>query len=228
MRGKPSTSYRRRPGRLSAETIILALVLSPVLLLGQTPSVAPSNLTEGAKVFAQRCAGCHGADARGTDRGPALAGSRRVSTQSVQQLRDVIHNGIAGSGMPPFDLPAQELDALAALVHSLNAPAAENMVSGDFAAGEQLFFGKGQCASCHMVYGKGKPIGPDISNIGRKMTVDQIREALLQPSARITPGYELVTVQLRDGRVMRGFARSRSNFDIRLQDLEEGSTCFRK
>src|SRR5207249_6118512 len=71
-----------------------------------------------------------------------------------------------------------------------------------------------------MVYGKGKPIGPDISNIGRKMTVDQIREALLQPSAHITPGYELVTVQLRDGRIMHGFARSRSNFDIRLQDLE--------
>jgi len=143
-----------------------------------------------------------------------------VSALSIQQLRDLIYKGIPGTGMPPFDLPAQELDALAALVHSLNAPAAENTVPGDFAAGEQFFFGKGQCASCHMVYGKGKPIGPDISNIGRKMAVDQIREALLQPSAHITPGYELVTVQLRDRRVMRGFARSRSNFDIRLQDLE--------
>jgi len=220
MRGKPSTSYQRRPGRLSAETVIVALVLSPMLLLGQTPSVAPSNLTEGAKVFAQRCAGCHGADARGTDRGPALAGSRRVSTRSIQKLRDVIHNGIAGSGMPPFDLPAQELDALAALVHSLNAPAAENTVPGDSAAGERFFLGKGECASCHMACGKGKPIGPDISNVGRDMTVDQIREALLQPSAHVTSGYELVTVQLRDGKSIRGFARSQSNFDIRLQDLE--------
>jgi PQQ-dependent dehydrogenase (methanol/ethanol family) len=122
--------------------------------------------------------------------------------------------------MPAFDLPAEELDALAALVHSLNGPAAENAVPGDFAAGEQFFFGKGQCASCHMVYGKGRPIGPDISNVGSQMTVDQIREALLQPSAHITPGYELVTVRLRDGRALRGFARSRSNFDVRLQDLE--------
>ncbi len=71
-----------------------------------------------------------------------------------------------------------------------------------------------------MVLGKGRPIGPDLSNVGSEMTVGQIREALLQPGARIAQGYELVTVQLRDGRVVRGFARSRSNFDVRLQDLE--------
>ena len=134
--------------------------------------------------------------------------------------------------MPPFDLPAPELDALAALVRSLNGPAAESVVSGDPAAGEQYFFGRGQCASCHMVYGKGRPIGPDLSNVGSEMTVGQIREALLQPGARIAHGYELVTVRLRDGQTLRGFARSRSSFDIRLQDLEgkfhllqEGQIC---
>src|ERR1041385_4922260 len=111
---------------LSVRTMIIALVLTPMLLLGQTPSVTPSNLAEGAKAFAQRCSGCHGADARGSDRGPALAGSRRVRNRSIQQLRDLIHDGIPGTGMPPFDLPAKELDALAALVYSLNAPAAEN------------------------------------------------------------------------------------------------------
>jgi PQQ-dependent dehydrogenase (methanol/ethanol family) len=106
------------------------------------------------------------------------------------------------------------------LVHALNAPAAESTVPGDSVAGERFFFGKGQCASCHMVYGKGKPVGPDISNVGREMRVDQIRGALLQPGAQITPGYELVTVRLRDGQTLRGFARNRSSFDIRLQDRE--------
>ena len=50
-----------------------------------------------------------------------------------------------------------------------------------------------------MVYGEGSAIGPDLSNVAREMTVDQIREALLQPDARIAPGYGLVTVRLRDG-----------------------------
>lgn len=195
------------------------LTLGPALLFGQNPPAAPSKPAEGTKIFAERCAGCHGADARGTDNGPGLAGSRTLRGSSILQLRILIQNGIPASGMPASDLPAGQLDTLAALVSSLNAPAAESAVPGDPAAGEQFFFGKGQCASCHMVYGRGEPIGPDLSNLAREMTGDDIREALLRPSARITPGYALVTVRLRDGKTIRGFARGRSNFDIRLQDL---------
>ena len=71
-----------------------------------------------------------------------------------------------------------------------------------------------------MVYGRGEPIGPDLSNVGTEKSLDQIREALLQPSKHITPGYELASVRLRDGTTIRGFARGRTNFDIQLQDLE--------
>jgi PQQ-dependent dehydrogenase (methanol/ethanol family) len=135
-------------------------------------------------------------------------------------MRRVIHNGIPSGGMPAFNLPASQLDALAALVHSLNSAAAESIVPGDRVAGERYFFGKGRCGSCHMVDGVGSPIGPDLSHVAREMTVAQLRESLLQPSASITPGYGLVTVRLRDGTTVRGFARSRSNFEIVVQDLK--------
>jgi PQQ-dependent dehydrogenase (methanol/ethanol family) len=120
--------------------------------------------------------------------------------------------------MPAFDLPPAELDALAAMVHSLNSPAAESAVPGNRALGEQYFFGAGQCATCHMVNGRGKAIGPDLSNVGVEMRVDEIRKSLLEPNAQITPGYGLVTVRLRNGKAVRGFARSRSNFEIVVQD----------
>jgi PQQ-dependent dehydrogenase (methanol/ethanol family) len=122
--------------------------------------------------------------------------------------------------MPAFDLPTDELDALAALVHSLNAPAAEGPLPGDAKAGERFFFGKGQCTSCHMVQGRGSATGPDLSNAGARLTVEEIRESLLEPGARAAAGYELVSVQLRDGHSLRGFIRSRSNFDLHLQDLQ--------
>lgn len=122
--------------------------------------------------------------------------------------------------MPAFDLPAATLDALTTLIVSLNASAAKSSVPGDRAAGKQFFFGKGQCASCHMVSGEGAAIGPDLSNIALAMTVEEIREALLEPDARIAPGYGLVAVRMRDGRTLRGFARSRTSFDLALQDLE--------
>jgi PQQ-dependent dehydrogenase (methanol/ethanol family) len=122
--------------------------------------------------------------------------------------------------MPAFNLPADELDALAVLIASLNSSAAEGTVPGDQTAGKNFFFGKGQCSSCHLVYGAGEPIGPDLSNVGRELTVDQIREALLSPDTQITPGYQLVTVNLRNGQTLRGFARGRTNFDVQLQDLK--------
>src|SRR5262249_5506331 len=86
-------------------------------------------------------------------------------------------------------------------------------------AGEQFFFGKGGCAGCHMVLGRGKAIGPDLSAVGREMTLDEIEEAVRQPSANIKPGYDLVTVRLRDGSTVRGFARNQSRYNIQVQDL---------
>jgi PQQ-dependent dehydrogenase (methanol/ethanol family) len=198
--------------------IQFALPLLLVLLL--TPTLLPAQNPDGQKLFAGQCAGCHGADAHGTDRGPGLAANRRVRSRSVQQLRDFIRKGAPGSGMPAFDLPADQLDALATLLHSMNAPAAESNTLGDSTAGKQFFLGEGQCASCHMVNGGGKAIGPDLSDVGARMTVEEIQEALLKPSAHTMPGYALVTVKLRDGRTIRGFAKNRSNFDIGVQDLE--------
>jgi len=199
--------------------LIVALALGATPVLGQTPPTTAPNLTEGTKIYAQSCAGCHGADARGTDKAPGLAGNRGLRDRSVQQMRDLIRKGVPASGMPAFDLPPQELDALAALVRSLNAPPAKSTVRGDTAAGERFFFGKGQCVSCHMISGSGAAIGPALSNVGREMTVDEIQAKLANPSSRITPGYELASVQLRNGKTIRGFVRNRSNFDIRLQDL---------
>ncbi len=220
MKGIWSISHGHWRHRWSLRTTITAVVLSPALLLGANSPAVTSSLDDGKKLYARQCAGCHGADAYGTDRAPGLAGSRRLRTRSIQELRDLIHKGTPTSGMPGFDLPDDELDALATLVHALNAPGAESIVPVDPTAGEQFFFSKGQCASCHMVYGRGEPIGPDLSNLGNEMTTAEIREALLKPSAHVTPGYELVTVRLRDGKSIRGFVRGRSNFNLQLQDLE--------
>jgi len=186
----------------------------------QNPSAGPPDLAHGQKVYAEQCVGCHGADFRGTDQGPGLTGASRMRRMSVERSRNTIKDGIPNSGMPPFDLPAQDLEALAIFIRSINSQAAESSVPGDPAAGGQFFFGKGECGSCHMVLGRGLPIGPDLSNLGNERTVGEIQSALKDPSADITPGYELVTVNLRDGKTLRGFARNRSNFDIRVEDLQ--------
>jgi mono/diheme cytochrome c family protein len=172
--------------------VTVFFALATVCGLTQAQPVSSKLLEDGEKAFAEHCAGCHGADATGSDRGPRLAASRRLRSRSSEQLRA----GLPSAGMPAFHLPAQQLDSLVAFVRSLNSAAVESPVSGTPQAGEQCFFSKGQCASCHMVRGRGSAIGPDLSDVGREMTLSEIKEALLNPSARITPGYDLVNVRL--------------------------------
>lgn len=217
-RGKHSASYNRTSAVPPAVFLIAALLFSPALLAQNPPPAPPA--ADVRQTYEKLCAGCHGADARGTQQGPGLADNPGVRRRSLQNLRNVILKGIPAAGMPPFDLPASTIDALAALVVSLNASAAESTVPGDLTAGKEFFFGQGQCASCHMVFGDGAPIGPDLSNVARDRTVDELREALLDPAGHIAPGYSLVTLHLRDGRTLRGFSRSKTRFDIALQDLD--------
>jgi PQQ-dependent dehydrogenase (methanol/ethanol family) len=206
----------RRTGRLMPGAFALALAI----LSGRPSSSQTLQATAGGKIYAKQCSGCHGVDARGGEYGPPLAGNSELRDHSVSWLRALIRNGVPKSGMPAFHLPAGDLDALAALIHSLNSPAAENRVPGDRAAGEKYFFGEGQCATCHMVDGRGSGAGPDLSDVAQKMTVADMQTSLLQPSANLAPGYQMVTVRLRDGKTVHGFARSRSNFEIVVQDLK--------
>lgn len=193
--------------------LLLAGLLAPAVCDGQTPAgdIRPT--------YDKLCAGCHGLDARGTQQGPGLTGNLRLRRRSPQNLRNVIVKGVPSAGMPPFNLPDATLDALVALVVSLNASAADVKVAGDPAAGRAYFFGQGKCNACHMVSGSGSVKGPDLSNVARDLTVDQLRDAMTNPSATIANGYGLAALQLKDGRSLRGFVRSRSRFDIAIQDL---------
>jgi PQQ-dependent dehydrogenase (methanol/ethanol family) len=199
----------------------MVLLTGAISLWGQTATSAASpDLAQGRQVFAQRCAGCHGADALGTDRAPRLAGNREVSERSVFRLQQIILHGIPGTGMPAFALPSGDLNAVANLVHSFTWQAASSNVPGDAAAGEHYFFGAGQCATCHMVDGRGTAVGPDLSQEGLSKTVGELRSALLDPATHMTPGYTAVAVTLHSGETIRGFARERSDFELRLQDFK--------
>jgi len=65
------------------------------------PSRADAQGVEaGRRVFASRCAQCHGTDGGGGELGPAI--TARIPLRSAADLEAVIREGLPGSGMPSF------------------------------------------------------------------------------------------------------------------------------
>ena len=194
-------------------------------------TTAVSAQTQPEKQYAGLCAGCHGEGATGTERGPSLVNSRTLRNRSEDQIRNLIKTGTQG-GMPAFALPDDQLRSIAGWVHSLNASAYDMKPAGDAAAGEQFFFGSGKCGSCHMVRARGIPNGPDLSNIGKQLTLRDIEQLLDNPkslsgkrSSSSCPGWAfcpqdpwaVVNVRLKNGSSLRGFARGQGKHDLQLQ-----------
>ena len=186
----------------------LCLVLALVCLAQDSPPVT-GRVAAGEKRFQGLCGGCHGPDGAGGERGPSIIESRRSHSRTESELRNLITHGIPVAGMPAFQLPVEQLDQIVAFVRSILVPAAEVPVAGDAVVGARFFAGKGKCLSCHTVDGAGGLSGPDLSDIGARRKLREIREAITAPSARIAPGFQLVTLHLKSGQTIRGFVEER-------------------
>ena len=171
----------------------------------------------GQKRFREGCAACHGANAEG-GRGPNLNESSDLRRITDEQLFATIRHGIPGTDMPASPMPDNSVWEVEAFVRSLNSPAFSVPVRGNVKAGSELFFGKAQCSDCHMVRGKGGYLGPDLTNIAATSTERQLRESILNPSARITPGFTGVAVELKNGSRIQGVAKNYSNYSLQILD----------
>ena len=94
----------------SGGVALFALMLVPAAFLAQAPEA-------GRKSFESRCARCHGADGNGGEMGPAIR--ERLTTRDDQQLRDLIHAGLPGRGMPPAEVPSPEMGDLLKFLRSI-------------------------------------------------------------------------------------------------------------
>jgi cytochrome c oxidase cbb3-type subunit III len=200
--------------------IATGMSVSSALAQDRTNPLARSRVAvqAGAKRFGEGCALCHGSKAEG-GRGPALANNRELFEIDDGELFDIIEHGIAGTNMPPSNLPEQNVWEVAAYLRSLSNPASETPIEGDAKAGRTLFYGAGQCNNCHAIRGEGGVLGPDLSNAGW-LTVLQLRDSLSDPKRDITPGFEHVAAVRGDGVKIDGIAKANSDYAIQILDAQ--------
>jgi len=180
----------------------------------------------GARAFNSTCAGCHGLDGRGTDKGANIAGSDKVRHLSDPQVSAIISNGVLGTGMPAFhSLSTRQIGALVGYLRILQGKVEARTPPGDATRGKEIFFGKGECSSCHTISGEGGFLGSDLSAYGATMSAKAIRDQIIQPVRNVPAGYRAATLTTRAGDRLEGIIRNEDNFSVQLQ-AKDGSFHF--
>jgi len=190
------------------------------------PAATPEDLARGERIYRTQCAYCHGTRGEG-GRGATLARPRLLHAPDDLAMFQVIASGIPDSEMPGHWLTAREIWQVVAFVRTLGRMAPQK-VAGDPAKGETLYAGKGGCARCHTVGGRGGAIGPDLSDIGARRSVNYLRDALIQPESAVPDGFLEVQLVTRDGRRVTGIRLNEDAFSIQIRDLSGDFRSFFK
>lgn len=81
---------------------------------------------------------------------------------------------------------------------------------GDPQKGKIVFATIATCAKCHVVNGQGLDVGPNLSEIGGKLSRPALYESILFPSAGISHNFAAYTLVLQNGNVVSGILISRT------------------
>jgi putative heme-binding domain-containing protein len=178
---------------------------------------------EGQRIFEATCAGCHGLDGRGGERGPDISTRQQVVQLSDLETLEVLRRGVSTAGMPPFGaLGTTKLNVLLAYLRSLQGKSAAAAFPGDPQEGKALFFGKARCSECHMIRGEGGFLGRDLTSYGTALSPKEIRENIVSPGEGIGQSNKTAMVALRDSQILSGIIRNEDNFSVQLQSFDGG------
>jgi len=172
-----------KPIRILSALAVLSLVMLAACSIPdrepQTNSetVAPNQVLDFGTLYAQNCAGCHGADGRG---GASLALANPVYLAIVDEttMRNIVANGVRGTSMPAFAqsaggmLTEQQIEVITSgmvsrwgrkqVLDGANPPSYAAKTVGNVDHG-QVVFGR-YCASCHGSEGGGTSRGSAMTN----------------------------------------------------------------
>jgi cytochrome c oxidase cbb3-type subunit III len=212
--------------------LILPTLYIPLLRAGQNLSSgqeSQATLAAGRSIFNSSCAGCHGLDGRGSDKAANISADTKAQHLADAQLSGIISNGIPGTGMPAFHgLNEGQVRAVVGYVRSLQGKVEERALPGDAKRGKELFFGKGDCSSCHTISGKGGFLGPDLTDHGATASANAIRDEIVRSPRAPSLGYRTAVLTTPSGDRLEGLVRNEDNFSVQLQTKDGSFHCLKK
>lgn len=215
----------------------------------------PAVIEKGHKLYDIECRLCHGPDLRGGDMGGVnlLRSQLVLNDEDGELILPVVSEGRANPGMPPMPpvpMPADDVKAIAAYIHSVAArsagqggpppgpPIVLNIVVGDAAAGQKYF--AANCASCHSPAGDLQGLAaryPDPMQLQNAWVAGNVGggrggrgrggSAADEVPAR-TPKPVTVTVTTADGQRVEGRLNRIDDFIVTLTQADGTQRTFRR
>lgn len=104
---------------------------------------------------------------------------------------------------------------------------AASLAGGDVENGKNIFLthGVSQCVRCHKVNGFGADVGPDLSTIGKNNSPEYLLEAIVDPNAKVAPGFGMMTMNLKSGESIAGMWMKEDKKGITLK-MPDGKNKF--
>jgi cytochrome c oxidase cbb3-type subunit III len=142
----------------------------------QRAQASQETLDRGRAQYAGLCSACHGADARGGQLGGVnlLRSPVVLADNAGELIIPIVQNGRPGTLMAPMPMAVEDIKAVAAYLHSLQAqgsnqggpppgpPVELNILVGDAKAGAAYF--AATCAGCHSATGDLQGIATRVSD----------------------------------------------------------------
>ncbi len=213
---------------------VFSLVISQVSFPQSRPISSPKKnaaavRAAGKSAFNSSCAACHGLDGHGSDKAVNIATSPRVQNFSDAQLAKMISNGVPGTGMPAFHtLSPKQVQEIVGYVRVLQGHVDEAALPGDPTKGKEIFFGKGECSTCHAIEGLGGFLGPDLTSHGAISSVDAMRDEIVKAPRVPAAGYRAARLTTQSGDRLEGTVRNEDNFSVQLQTKDGSFHLFKR
>ena len=145
-----------------------------------------------------------------------------VPAYVARQLRRVVGNGFVEVWGPIDDIGANKEADYARYQTLLSDDA---IAGADPAQGEVLF--EQTCGACHMMFGNGGTIGPELTGSNRT-NLDYLLSNILNPSEVIQDDYLMEVVTTRDGRTYLGNIAAENEHHLTLRVVGQGEVLISK
>jgi mono/diheme cytochrome c family protein len=138
----------------------------------------PTEIQKGYQLFRRKCNECHGLD---TSLKPSMSPAQWAFEVKRMQA------------MPSSQFNEKQAAAIVAFLNydeehrkALTKASASEVAAPQVSAGQQLYQSQ-DCDVCHRIGGQGGTAGPDLTDVGKRLSQDQLRQVIQQVGSGNSP-----------------------------------------